>query len=543
MAFPTNLTAQETTGIVTWTSSEGKTIQAVFGGLSGENVTLIINGKPTLIPMARLALASRQQARKLAAEGSTTASTPAPASTPAATASAVPVAMPQDPSLPAEGAWKTGLKTQPRKQGVDRLFLINRGWIEGKLTGMDAASISFEKDGKTFRFPRAEISLLQLTDWMNPEKRQDKQEIKLRVVCEGTGQRAALSFGKGVIIKKVDAAPAFAEAGRDADDKAGTEPTAIYFDKGGNDDSPTKLSVDVTLLVPGTGPLECEFDAARSNGFAGPQTLHFQDPVSGAELVSFKGPIENAWGWFNVSLDKLKPGGKPYKVEITPTNTKGGKPITAVPMPPLPATPKEDSLARIILMNDQPVMVRVLSLEGDEFQVLSQATGKAAALPRSQVALIELNDWETALRAPKARPEGDPNLTPPLTFSLTGTSAAHSVEFTAGDTIAKLIAPPHYLTGSDRDDRAEMGSETSMEWSKMSMDQTPSQVEATAILSIKGAQGAVLGLHNHYTNVWSGYLEYTVYDTLSRKRVAGYDSKTWELTSELKIQRSKIFAP
>lgn len=543
MTWLANLTAQDAAGVLSWTSSDGKTIQASFGGLSGESVTLIINGKPTLIPMARLALASRQQARTMAAEGTATSPITTPVLVPAATASQAPVAMPQDPALPAEGAWKTGLKTQPRKEGVDRVFLINRGWIEGKLIGMDAVSISFESNGKPFRFPRTEVSLLQLSDWMNPAKRQDKQEIKLRVVCEGTGQRAALSFGKGVIIKKVDTAPAFAEGGSDADDKAGTEPTAIYFDKGGDDDSPTKLSVDVTLLVPGTGPLECEFDAARSNGFAGPQNLRFFDPVTGAELVSLKNPIENAWGWFHLPLDKLKPGGKPYKVEVTPTNTKGGKSVPAVPLPPLPATPTEASLARIILMTEQPLMARVLSLEGDSLQVLNPATGKPAALPRSQVALIQLNDWETSLRAPKARPGGDPNLTPPLTFSLTGTSSAHSIELTAGDTIAKLIVPPHYLMGSDRDDRANMGSETSMEWTKMSMDQTPSQVEATVILSAKGAQGIVLGLHNHYTNVWSGYLEYTVYDTLSRKRVAGYDSKTWELTSELKIQRSKVFTP
>ena len=188
-------------------------------------------------------------------------------------------------------------------------------------------------------------------------------------------------------------------------------------------------------------------------------------------------------------------------------------------------------------------MARVLSLEGDIFQMLNPATGKPAALPRSQVALIELNDWETALRAPKARPNGDPNLTPPLTFSLTGTSSEHQIDFTAGDIIARLIVPPHFLTGSDRDDRAEMGSESSMAWYKLNMDQTPSQVEATAILSAKGAQGIVLALHNHYTNGWGGYLEYTVYDTLSRKRVASYDSKTWELNSELKIQRSKIFTP
>jgi hypothetical protein len=194
-------------------------------------------------------------------------------------------------------------------------------------------------------------------------------------------------------------------------------------------------------------------------------------------------------------------------------------------------------------MTEQPFMARVLGLDSNIFQVLNPATGKPVALARSQVALIELNDWETNLRSPKARPDSDPNLTPPLSVSLTGTSSTHGVDFTAGDNIAKLIVPPHFLTGGDRDDSAEMGSETSMGWQKVSMDQTPSQVEATVVLSVKGAQGVVLGLQNHYTNVWGGYLEYTVYDTLKRRRLATYDSKTWEETAELKIQRSKIFTP
>jgi len=65
--------AQEAGGVPVWMSLDGKAIRAEFGGLSGENVTLIINGKRTLIPMARLALGSRQQALKLA-EGMAAAS-------------------------------------------------------------------------------------------------------------------------------------------------------------------------------------------------------------------------------------------------------------------------------------------------------------------------------------------------------------------------------------------------------------------------------------------------------------------------------------
>jgi hypothetical protein len=260
-------------------------------------------------------------------------------------------------------------------------------------------------------------------------------------------------------------------------------------------------------------------------------------------MVNFKEPFPHPWGWFQLPIEKLKPGGKSYRADYTPYNTRDGKPTPSVPVPPMPASPKEESLARIILTTEQPLLARVLSIEGGSLQILNPATGRPASLPRSQVALIQLNDWETALRTPKKRSVEDSNLTPPLTFSLTGTSSAHAVVFTGGDMVQRLIVPPHLVKGSDRDDLAEMGSETSFGCLKGNMDQSPSQFEAIVVLSVKGEQGIVLELHNHYTNVWSGFLEYTVYDTLSRKRLADYTSKTWEETAALKIQRSKVFAP
>lgn len=49
-----------------WTSQDGRVIQAVFGGLSGNSVQLIVNGKAFHLPLLRLSTASQEQARRLA---------------------------------------------------------------------------------------------------------------------------------------------------------------------------------------------------------------------------------------------------------------------------------------------------------------------------------------------------------------------------------------------------------------------------------------------------------------------------------------------
>ena len=147
--------------------------------------------------------------------------------------------------LPAVGAWQTGLRSEPPKEGVDRIFLVNRQWIEGRVTQFDASTVTFDQGGQTHTFPRAEVSVMQLTDWLSPEKRADKQELKLRIVCEGEAETATLFFTRGTIISKVDAEPKFT-SGQDADDKLATDRTSLGFDKGGNDRSITSLTADIS---------------------------------------------------------------------------------------------------------------------------------------------------------------------------------------------------------------------------------------------------------------------------------------------------------
>ncbi len=520
--------------ITAWTSADGKTIQAEFGSLSGETLTLNMNGKPVALPLSRLSAASQEQARKLAGGGG--------AGVPAAKPSAV-VTMPDDPTLPAEGAWKTGLKTNPPKEGEDRIFLVNRGWLTGKLIGLDESSVTFDRSGKQQTFPRTEVSLLQLTDWMNPAKRMDQQEFKLRIVCEGEAERTVLCFGKGVIIRKVDAAPAFAEGGVDADDKPGSDRTSIFFEKGNQDRSVTTLTADVTLLVPGAGPLECDVDCARANGFAGPLNIRFLDPASGAELVSLKNPVSHMNVWFQVPLEKLRPGGKPNKVDWIGPTREAVKRMPALPSPPAPANPTETSYARVIALGEQALICRVLGLDAESLRVINVATGKPLLLPRWQVVTIELNDWESAWRNPKAAKIAAPSFSPPLTISFAGICAETQIVLQGADTIGRLVAPPHYLIGGDRSDVGEADNERTLGCHNLGMDQTPTLVEATVVLSIKEEKGTTLEVHHHYTNGYGGDLEMTIRNALTQKSVAGFRSKPTELQAPLKIQRSKLFAP
>lgn len=58
---------QESPKPTSWTSSDGKTIIAEFQKLEGQSVTLIVQGKPVVVPLDRLSAASAEQARNLAA--------------------------------------------------------------------------------------------------------------------------------------------------------------------------------------------------------------------------------------------------------------------------------------------------------------------------------------------------------------------------------------------------------------------------------------------------------------------------------------------
>ena len=52
-----------------WINTQGREIEAQFGGLSGENVALLMrDGKSYVYPLSRLDEASQTQARKLAAD-------------------------------------------------------------------------------------------------------------------------------------------------------------------------------------------------------------------------------------------------------------------------------------------------------------------------------------------------------------------------------------------------------------------------------------------------------------------------------------------
>ncbi len=436
-------------------------------------------------------------------------------------------------------SWQTGLKSEPAQEGVDRLFLVNRGWINGRVTKIDATTVGFDMGGQTQTFQRAEVSLMQLTDWLSPEKRQDKQEVKVRIVCEGEAEAATILFTRGTIISKVDGQPKFT-AGQDTDDKAGTDRTSVWFEKGGNDRSVTSLSADVTLLIPAIDLLECEVLCNRANGFAGSFNIRFLNPTDGKELVALKKPIKEFWSRFEVPLAKLKASLQPYKVDCVSCNEVIVPNVRTLPPQPSPSSPKDTTEARIFLLDYQLVTGRMLSM--DEYSVrLKSGLGQPVLIPRWKIACIELNDWEASFREGKA---GMPTkeLTASLLISFSGPSAVCELTFpSTAEAVAKLIVPPHFVSGWDRDDIGFVKSERAFGFEKTVIDRSPSQVEATVVLKVPSGPGMEIGVSNAYTNGWAGDLKVNIYEALTKKTVETSNPATQKnLKSTLKISRGKL---
>lgn len=82
-----------------WTDTSGRKINASFGGMNGDQVTLIMGGRSSLVPMALLSAQSQQLARALAGSGAASPSSPgagngAPASPTALAAGTMPGGLP-----------------------------------------------------------------------------------------------------------------------------------------------------------------------------------------------------------------------------------------------------------------------------------------------------------------------------------------------------------------------------------------------------------------------------------------------------------------
>ena len=77
ICFGSLLCAQEPPAPLSWTSTDGRTIQAGFVKLEAESLVIRKDGKEFKIPLAKLSLASRNQARDLAAKLPANVDTPA----------------------------------------------------------------------------------------------------------------------------------------------------------------------------------------------------------------------------------------------------------------------------------------------------------------------------------------------------------------------------------------------------------------------------------------------------------------------------------
>ena len=443
----------------------------------------------------------------------------------------------QGAPIPGEGAWQTGVISNPAKEGIDRIFLVNRQWIEGRLTKIDATAVTFEMDGQVHTFPRSDVSVLQLGDWLSPEKRPDKQEVKVRIVCDGTAEAGTLLFTRGTIISKVDAPPKFT-SGQDADDRISADRTSIEFEKGTGDRSATSFTADLTLLVPVTDALSCELMLARANGFAGPLQVRFLNPADGKELVVLS-PAKEFWNRFDIPLAKLKAGAAPSKVACIPSSEVTVRNIQAIPPLPAPSTSKDTTAARLCLVDSQVMAGRLQSL--DQYSVRMQiGISQAILIPRGKIACIELNDWEINYRGVKPAE----NLTAPLTVSFAGPSATSYVTLPTTESIARLIAPPHFVSGSDRNDVASVNSDRSFGFEKTVIDRSPSQVEATLVFRSTSKQGTEIGVSNAYTNVWAGDLRVSLFDALTKRPLETSGSSTpSSLSFTMKLGRAKLITP
>jgi len=209
------VSAQEATASMLWTNTSGVAIQGDFVKLEGDTVVIRKDGNEARIPLAKLSRPCREQARQLAGDTATAV---------LAVAESTPVVIPEHTAVPQEGAWKAGIATGFPKPGIDRLFLVNRGWVEGKLLAADSSSVTMQVAANTLRLPRNQVSLIGLSDYLDPGKRTSDKVVRLRIVMTGAAECATLHFNNGTVIKQVDKEPRWEEGG-DADDKASTDAT------------------------------------------------------------------------------------------------------------------------------------------------------------------------------------------------------------------------------------------------------------------------------------------------------------------------------
>lgn len=518
------LYAQQSPAQPSWLNAAGKSTQGEFLRLEGETLVIRKDGKEWKIPLADLSLASRNQARALAG------------AKPPGAVKAGPVNLPMHPAVPKEGDWKNAALTSFPLPGSDRIFLINRGWLQGALISVNTSVVTLQTGGDFLSFPRNQVSLIGLSDWLDPAKRTSEKAIRFRIIMEGPAERAVLHFNNGAIIQRIEKGPEWLE-GSDADDKTSADATTISFDKG-SDKSITRLACEVSLLPPATGTVACEINNNRANGYSGALTVRFIDPGSGREIAVLEPPVGDEWRmWcrFEVPVEKFLKPAATQKLSPAITKFEPSK-VASLGLLGNKAPQVPPNAARIIYTGETARSASVARIDATTVHL---ADHHHTTIPRTRVAWIELLDWQSAWQADR-NPAQE---TPPLRWSAYGLSTNNSVTLPAGTTFTRLIVPHYPLFGMDRDDTYSVNDERTFRCNKGDMDQSPFHSEMVATLSLPPDPAVNFAYANAYTNAWAGPLEMIVQQVLSGRRVAEFKSGDQELSASRKIQSSKLIIP
>lgn len=444
------------------------------------------------------------------------------------------------PGLPGKKDWMQGIKTERFQDTSDGVFLVDRGWIQGQVKTISATDITLVSGSTEHIIRRSEVSLIELSDWLRPEKRGDEGLIKVRIELAGEAECADFFFGDGTIIKQVDAGPSYTE-GKDRDDRASAGLTHIRFDKGREDRSATVVQVDLSLLPGQADVLHCETYCGRANVTAGPYSVRFMDPAEGTPLVVMKKPLAALWFKLDVPLAKLGRARYPFRTTAVAWQDVKMSRISALD-PPSSSNPKVANDARCILFDGQVVEGELVSMDDSALLVQIRPVGPPDRVPRAQVAFIELYDWETPLRNPASRNKGGGDVTPPIRIVFAGTSSEGQIDLNPGDAIHELIMPPHHVSVRDFEDIAYVKNERVLGYNNARLDRSPSQVEAIVRLKLGPAASVKAHVHNHYTNILAGDMQLLFYRALTGKKIWASPKSSQRVQQwDLKIQRSKLF--
>ena len=91
--------------------------------------------------------------------------------------------------------WQQGCITEAFEAGKDRVFVVNRGWQTGQVESLSSNVVAIVVEGNRQLFPRNEVSLVELSDWLAPGRRPASKAIEVRIELDGIAERATSILG------------------------------------------------------------------------------------------------------------------------------------------------------------------------------------------------------------------------------------------------------------------------------------------------------------------------------------------------------------